>query len=226
MVFCPLCLAKGHFLEAVQGPDKREYRRCTNCKLIYTATKQQLSKTQEKKHVELHKNGIDNVNYVKYLNKAIEPALVYLNKDMKGLDYGSGPEPTLYKILTQMEFNCDKYDPIYAPKELTETFDYVFATECFEHFFLPAKELKQLKNIIKEDGYLIVMTDQYVDVPQFKTWAFAKDPTNVSFYHKQSFEFICKKYGFKIVFNDNDTIIILQRETAEKEELNVETSVI
>lgn len=216
MIFCPLCLSKSHTLEPVQGPDKREYRRCSKCKLIYTATKYQLSKAQEKKRYELHKNGIENSGYVKFLNKAIEPALSYLTSGMKGLDFGCGPSPTLSKILEQMNFTCDEYDPIFYPKEWTEAYDFIFATECFEHFFLPAKELQQLKQLLKEDGYLIIMTERYNDISQFKNWYYAKDPTHVSFYHQQTFDFICSKYGFKLLFTGNQSVVILQKENTEK----------
>lgn len=211
MIFCPLCLSKSHTLESVQGPDKREYRRCSNCKLIYTATKHQLSKAQEKKRYELHKNGIENAGYVKFLNKAIEPALPYFNNGMKGLDFGCGPVPTLSKILEKIGFTCDEYDPIFFPEVLKEPYDFIFATECFEHFFLPAKELQQIKQLLTSDGYLIIMTERYNDIPQFKSWYYAKDPTHVSFFHKQSFDFICKKYGFKLLFSDSKSVVILQK---------------
>lgn len=221
MIFCPLCLSKGHLLEPIQGPDKREYRRCGNCKLIYTETKYQLSKAREKKRYELHKNGVENTGYVKFLNKAIEPALPFLKKDMKGLDFGCGPVPTLSKILEQMDIQCGEYDPIFLPGELAVGYDFIFATECFEHFFLPAKELKQLNQLLKDDGYLIIMTERNKDINQFKTWYYAKDPTHVSFYHKQSFEFICRKYGFNLLFSDDKSVTILQKsgESSNKEKI-------
>lgn len=72
---------------------------------------------------------------------------------MKGLDYGCGPVPLLSKIIGQMDMECDEYDPIFSPvQQLEQQYDFIFATECFEHFFLPAKELKQLKGLLNEGG--------------------------------------------------------------------------
>lgn len=211
MIFCPLCLSKGFSLEIVQGPDKREYRKCGICKLIYTGTKFQLSKKQEKKRYEMHQNGIEDTGYVKFLNKAIEPALPYLTTDMTGLDYGCGPVPTLSKILMQLGFQCDEYDPLFSPNALQVHYDFIFATESFEHFFLPAKELKQLTKLLNEEGLLIIMTEHYTDTEQFRHWYYAKDRTHVSFYHKHSFDFICRKWGFTELFTDHKSVVVLQK---------------
>lgn len=98
-MICPMCLSKGSMLQPVQGPDKREYSLCFSCKLIFTSTRFQLTAVEQKKRYEKHRNGLQNTGYVKFLNRAIEPALSYLHTGMKGLDYGCGPVPTLSRLL-------------------------------------------------------------------------------------------------------------------------------
>jgi hypothetical protein len=215
MIICPLCLSKGHILENISGPDKRDYRRCTNCKLIYTSIKYQQSKTQQKKHADAHANGIENSAYVKFLETAIEPALPLLTKEHIGLDFGNGKDTTLSEILAGKEINCQPFSPLQATELTASEYDFVFSTEYFEHSFLPAKELKKIKGILKLGGYLIVLTALYKDTAQFKNWYYPKDPTRVSFFHKSSFDFICRKFGFELVSSDDTSVVILQKVTQE-----------
>jgi hypothetical protein len=219
MIICPLCLAKGHVLENVSGPDKREYRRCTNCKLIYTSIKYQQSKSQQKKHNEAHANGIDNAVYVKFLETAIEPALPYLENDHVGLDFGNGKDTTLSEMLADKGITCQPFNPLQASELMASEYDFVFSTEYFEHSFLPAKELKKIKGILKLGGYLIVLTALYKDTTQFKNWYYPKDPTRVSFFHSSSFDFICKKFGFTVVSSNDTSVVVLQKVAQENQDI-------
>ncbi|PKP02759.1 MAG: class I SAM-dependent methyltransferase [Bacteroidetes bacterium HGW-Bacteroidetes-9] len=211
MRICPLCTKPLGFKE-VQGPDARIYNHCEKCYLIFTATRFQPTKKEEEKRYLQHNNGIQHNGHVTFLNKAIKPALEYLKPGMKGLDYGCGPVPTLSRLLEQNGYTCDDYDPIFFPElDQDKQYDFIFATECFEHFFFPAKELQKIRRLLKEDGILVIMTEQWQNLEKFKTWYYAKDSTHVSFYHKRTFGFIANKSGMNTLFTDNNRVIIFQK---------------
>ena len=90
-------------------------------------------------------------------------------------------------------------------------YDYLFATECFEHFFRPADELQKLNRLLNPGGILVVMTQLWKDIEKFKSWRYAQDPTHVVFYHKETVEFICKNYAFTLLESHGNRVFILQK---------------
>lgn len=209
---CPLCLNKNSQLQTVAGPDHQEYHLCHICKLIFSPTQFHLGLQAERKRYETHQNGLHQKGYVDFLNRTIQPALLYLNSSMQGLDYGCGPGPTLSQLLGFQNIACEDYDPIFFPTELKPGYDFIFSTECFEHFYYPEKEISRLYNLLIDNGYLIIMTDPWETVEQFKTWYYAKDPTHVCFYHKTSFDYICKKFGFLSLPCNDARVFILPKQ--------------
>ncbi len=207
---CPLCFNKDSFTE-IKGPDERTYQKCPTCHLIFTEDRFRLSKKTEKARYETHNNGIHNEGYVKFLNQAIEPALPLLNQSMQGLDYGCGPMPTLSVILEQKGFACNDYDPFFFPDLAVKTYDYIFATESFEHFSYPAKEIQRIKHLLKSGGLLVVMTETWKTPEAFAKWYYAKDFTHVCFFHDLTFEFIAKDFGFELLESRNNRVKLLRK---------------
>jgi len=155
MESCPLCFTES-FQPQVQGPNGRLFHLCENCMLVFEGKGDRPNRNEEKERYLEHENSIHQEGYVNYLNQAIKPALNYLKQDARGLDYGCGPIPTLNKLLDLMGFTCEIYDPIFFPEYPLGTFDFIFATECFEHFFIPAHELQKLENLLKPGGILVL----------------------------------------------------------------------
>jgi hypothetical protein len=210
MVICPLCFNKESFT-VVDGPDSRAYRECRKCRLIFTETRNLPTGKSDKKRYLTHKNGIQYKGYVDFLNQAIEPALPFLNNDMQGLDFGCGPVPTLSEILDQEGFNCDNYDPIFFPEMPKKEYDFIFASECFEHFFFPAKEMQRIKNLLKPGGILIILTETWKSVEDFASWYYARDFTHVSFFHNHTFSYIAEKFGFEPMASFNGRVRLMQK---------------
>jgi hypothetical protein len=137
MEVCPLCYNESLQPE-VEGPGGLFFHLCENCKLVFEGKSNRPDWNEEKERYLKHDNGIQYEGYVKHLNQTIKPALKYLKPGFRGLDYGCGPVPTLNKLVEQKGFACEFYDPIFSPEYPLGTFDFIFATECFEHFFRPA----------------------------------------------------------------------------------------
>jgi len=145
------------------------------------------------------------------LNKAIEPAARFIRPGMRGLDYGSGPARTLAALLDRMGVACDSYDPLFFPDaDIARRYDFIFATECFEHFFFPSRELDRLLALMAKGASLIVMTSLWKSLDEFKNWSYARDFTHVSFYHAQTMDWIGGHYGLSKVFDDETRVVIFQ----------------
>ncbi|SHJ84743.1 Methyltransferase domain-containing protein [Tangfeifania diversioriginum] len=210
MEICPLCYTKS-FQPEIEGPQGRRLYLCENCKLVFEKRINRPERDVEKDRYLEHDNSINDKGYVQHLNRAIKPVLNYLKPDYQGLDYGCGPVPTLNRLLEKESYNCEFYDPIFFPEPPTGKFDFIFATECFEHFFRPADEMCKLSGLLKPEGILVVMTQPWKDTTKFKSWRYATDPTHVVFYNLETIEFISRNYGFTLLKNYRDRVFILQK---------------
>lgn len=206
---CRLCL--NNKMTIVSGIDSRNYYLCENCKLINVDTNDFINPNDEKKRYLSHNNGIEYAGYVNFLNRAITPALKYLNSNMVGLDYGCGYNPTLSKILSGHNIICEDYDPFFIKNEFKRKYDFIFSTEVFEHFYYPKEEIEKLINLLVNKGILIIMTERWKNLDQFKDWYYARDNSHVSFYNDATFNFIGITYGFAKIYDDKHQVIILRK---------------
>ncbi|MBX2954827.1 MAG: class I SAM-dependent methyltransferase [Cyclobacteriaceae bacterium] len=207
-MLCPLC-QHADSLIATQGADKRAYFRCPQCYLIFT--KQHLTRAEEEARYRTHQNGPQYDGHINFINRAITPALPYLNSTQRGLDYGCGPIPTLSVILKEKHgIACDDYDPIFYPESPSGKYDFIFSTECFEHFFSPKKEIARIKELLRPQGLLVVMSELWSDKTDLPTWYYFRDKTHVSFYHATTFDYIAGNFGFVQLPCADDRVIILK----------------
>lgn len=209
-MLCPLCNSEvsGEFAKT----PTRAYHKCENCNLIFTGENSFLSDYEEKKRYCYHQNSIEDNAYVKFLNQLAEPLYEFLPCSASGLDYGCGPGPVLAKLIEKRGFSCDLYDPCFFPElNSDKSYDFITATECFEHFFNPKKELKKIHNILKPSGILAIMTEFFASEKSFADWYYIKDPTHVCFYMAETFDFICNNFGYTLLFTDKRRIVILRK---------------
>jgi len=206
---CKLCLNRS--LKKAIGADERDYYLCTNCNLISVSSKHFLLDKMAKERYLSHKNGIEFKGYVDFLNRAIKPALKYLTKEMVGLDYGCGHNPTLSKILESHGINCEDYDPFFVKHELNKKYDFIFSTEVFEHFFNPKSEIEKIINLLKPNGILVVMTERWDEIEKFGNWYYTRDPSHVAFYNNETFDYISRVWKLARIYDDNKRLILLRK---------------
>lgn len=196
--------------EEVKGIDRRRYYLCCNCYLIFVDRSFHLPPEEEKKRYDTHNNSIDDQGYVSFLNRLIEPMLPYLDLSMRGLDYGCGPGPTLSKILEGEGIECENYDPFFLDRPLVPPYDFIFATECFEHFHYPGKEIGQICSLLRNGDYLGVMTELWTDLDDFADWYYLKNSTHVSFFHKKTLKFLKSKFGLDLLQSDDRRVALFK----------------
>lgn len=211
MNHCTLC--GGNALTPVlPGGDSRSYFHCQHCDLIFADRRFHLSRKEERDRYVLHRNDIGDKGYDNFLKKVITPCVSFLSREMVGLDYGCGPTPTLSRILTELGFVCHDYDPLFGFFPAQSSYDFIFATECFEHFFQPGEEVKNIDRLLKPGGYLGIMTERWKTLEGFETWYYKRDRTHVSFYHANTFSWVTRQFGYEVRYRDEGRVVILRKE--------------
>lgn len=205
---CPLCNSKktSFYLE-----DKfRQYFQCNICKLIYVSPEYYLSPTEEKERYDLHENNPTDIHYRKFLNRLFLPITKKIPSNAKGLDFGSGPGPTLSVMFEEAGYQMNIYDLFYANDKsvLKEKYDFITTTEVLEHLHNPEKEIQLLWSILKSNGYLGIMTKLVTNKEAFSKWHYKTDATHVCFFSKETFLWLADKFNAKIQFIHDDVILL------------------
>lgn len=170
-----------------------------------------MSPEEEKARYATHENSIENDGYVRFLNRVLHPMLPFLDKTMRGLDYGCGPGPTLSQLVRQHGIACEDYDPLFANGDLRPPYDFILSTECFEHFHNPSQDIHRLCSLLKPGGLLGIMTERWATLEQFAMWNYTTDPTHTSFYHDDTFTFLCNRFALELLWHDENRVMILRR---------------
>lgn len=199
-LLCPLC---NH--PASKEPllvHRRDYYQCEVCQLIYVPPWQHISPEEEKECYDYHENDSGDPHYRKFLSRLFQPMRSNLEPGMCGLDFGSGPGPTLSVMFEEVGFEMDIYDPFYAPdKSYRERqYDFISSSEVFEHLHSPGSVITELWNCLKPSGLLGVMTTFVTPEIQLKSWHYMTDPTHVCFYSKETFCWIADKLQAQVDF--------------------------
>ena len=158
-----------------------------------------------------HENSKHDDGYVSFLMQAITPALPFLDTQMVGLDYGCGPTPTLSHLMDDRGFNCENYDPIFFPILSDRLYDFIFSTECFEHFISPKSDITKVLSLLKPGGLLVVMTDTWTALEGFNQWYYTRDFTHVSFYHKNTFDYICLTFNLTLLSTMGTRVFVMRK---------------
>lgn len=205
---CPLC---NYDNDNMFYKDKiRSYYQCSNCKLIYVPTKDLLSPEVEKSRYDKHQNNPSDQNYRKFLNRMLKPMLEHISKGDNGLDFGSGPGPTLSLMFEESGYDMEIYDHFYAnnPAVLEKEYDFITTTEVAEHLHKPKVTLDKLWSILKSGGTLGIMTKLSTGVEDFPKWHYKNDDTHVCFFARESFEWLAKQWDADTEFIGNDVLLL------------------
>lgn len=207
---CPLCQSEGasEFYRARTRP----YFRCPTCTLVFVPALFHLTAREEKQRYELHQNNPEDDAYRAFLMKLGNPLMKHLEPGAHGLDYGSGPGPTLSLILIENGFPTTIYDPYFAddPAVLDKSYNFLTCTETVEHFRNPARHWQRMVDLVKPDGWMGIMTSLMVDDTDFTSWHYARDDTHIAFYSHSTVEWIADRYSLKMEII-GDSVILMKK---------------
>lgn len=181
---------------------KRQYFRCATCDLIFADPSTHLAVEDEKSIYAFHKNDPDDTRYRQFLSQLSAPMLEKITPGMHGLDFGSGPGPTLNLMLEQAGMTMSVYDIFYAPDQgqLDQQYDFVTCSEVVEHFYKPDQSWPELIRLVKPGGWLGVMTWLFTQdtTEDFRRWSYKGDLTHVSFYTPRTVQWIAEHFGLGV----------------------------
>ena len=195
---CPLC--KAIQVRAFDHAHQRDYFGCDVCRLVFLAPEQWLGFEDEIARYEAHENDPTDAGYRDFLSRVADPLVQLLQLGDMGLDYGSGPGPTLSLMLEEKGFPTANYDPVFAPDKtvLRRSYDFITCTETVEHFFYPEKEFDGFHHVLRPGGWLAVMTEVWSEDLALLDWSYARDPTHVCFYHVETMMWLAEHYGWQM----------------------------
>lgn len=205
---CPLC-EQSSTAEFFRDK-KRSYHQCSHCSLIFVPKQYFLSPKAEKAEYDLHENHPEDLAYRKFLSRLTDPLIARIDPNSSGLDFGSGPGPTLSRILEASLHTMTLYDHFYATKTdvLDGQYDFITATEVLEHFFTPRQTLSQILHCLKPGGWLGIMTKLSTGQVDFPTWHYKNDPTHVAFYSRETFDWIGNHWQLEVEIIGKDVVLL------------------
>ena len=201
---CPNCQSSECAIVPLkQSP--RVFLRCKECELLFVRSDYHISPQKERERYEQHHNNPLDVGYRAFLAQVVEPlckALRDLPGPHLGLDWGAGPGPTVPLMLAERGFSVDVYDPFFGPsRPAARSYTFIVATEVFEHFRVPSIEIPKVLSYLAVGGLLAVMTQPPPQTQEdLAQWFYLRDPTHVSFFTPNCFEWIARRYGLGIVY--------------------------
>lgn len=211
---CPLCMA-GPVVDFHRDA-RREYRRCRTCQLVFVPPRFHLPVNAEKAHYDLHENDPEDADYRQFLARVFAPLVEKLPPQARGLDFGSGPGPTLSIMFAEAGYPTAIYDPFYAPSRSVwqDEYDFVTATEVVEHLHRPRTDLERVWEVLKPGGWLGIMTKRVLNVAAFAGWHYKDDPTHVAFFSEATFRWLARHWSARLEIVSADVVLIQKSSSA------------
>ncbi|MDM8520076.1 class I SAM-dependent methyltransferase [Anaerolineales bacterium HSG6] len=209
---CPLCQ---NLLTQLYHEDRqRVYRQCLCCKLVFVPPAYHLSAQAEKAEYDLHQNSPHDMGYRRFLSRLFEPMQARLPAASVGLDFGSGPGPTLSEMFKEAGHTMQIYDIYYAKNHSVweHSYDFITSSEVVEHLHRPHEELQRLWTCLKPNGFLGIMTKLVIDQTAFASWHYKNDLTHVCFFSRPTFNWIGVQWGCEPEFVADDVTIFRKPE--------------
>lgn len=196
---CLICDSTELF--GIDHHSRRHYLDCHHCGAIFLSPSERLFPDAQRARYASHQNNIDDRGYREFLTPLREAILPHLLPGAKGLDFGCGPTRSLSQLFGERGYSVDDYDLFFFQDNtlLQKRYDFVTASEVFEHLEYPKEVFSLLQGILNPGGFLGVMTESFSDEMNFFDWYYAKDPTHVLFFRDQTWKYFEHVWSFKRV---------------------------
>lgn len=205
---CPLCRSEDS--ENYHADRTRPYLRCGRCRLVFVPERAWLKAGEEKAVYDLHRNDPHDEGYRRFLDRLCSPLSKRLGEAQHGLDFGCGPGPALPLMMEARGHRVERFDPIYRnnPAVLSLSYDFICATEVVEHLRSPGQTFSALFNMLKEGGWLGIMTKLVLNREAFGRWHYIRDLTHICFYSQETFEYLARRFNANMQIVDKDVILL------------------
>ena len=175
---------------------------------------QHLTVAEEKERYSHHHNAADNPGYRRYMTDISAEIGRIPVKEPSILDFGSGYDWVLTRVLREQGLHCEPYDPLYeiGMENLDRSFDIVILCETIEHFRNLKNELGLVRRVCKPGGYVLIHTRFYDKKEKVPDWWYAVDETHINFFNDYACAYMAKLMGRTLYYSNGKNIVILGRE--------------
>ena len=188
---------------------------CRACEFIFKDEEAIISHDKELKVYQQHNNTEENLGYVAMFQDFIDKTIAPHKEQIKtALDFGSGPNPVLAKILERNGFKTDHYDKFFSTEKVYEgkTYDLITSTEVLEHISDVQDVMALFAQHLNHGGYLSLMTQFHPnDQERYLNWWYRRDPTHIVFFSPKAFTVLAEQYGFTLRYHDDKKLVLLQK---------------
>jgi len=208
---CPLCLSSQ--TRPFYRNDLRDFLRCGQCHLVFVPAAFFLSLQDERACYDHHQNCPHDLRYRKFLSRLAEPLIERLTPGARGMDFGSGPGPTLSLMMAEAGHPTQIFDPYYHCDQAVwqDQYDFVTASEVVEHLHAPRADLKRCWDVLRPGGILAVMTKRVIENTEFASWHYKNDPTHVVFFSDETFRWVAADWHAQCDIIGTDVVLITKQ---------------
>ena len=210
---CPLC--NYNLTESFYRDSYREYLKCSNCDFVFVPKIYHLSENGERARYDSHNNNPEDDRYRNFLSQLLSPLQERIPKNASGLDFGSGPGPTLSLMLEECGYSVDLYDKFYAKNDIVfeKQYDFITASEVVEHLRQPFVELSRLMGLLKSNGVLAIMTQILTPQKDFEQWYYKNDPSHIGFFSEKALNCLAQKWQAELYVISERVVMFKKNET-------------
>jgi cyclopropane fatty-acyl-phospholipid synthase-like methyltransferase len=169
-----------------------------------------LTSYEEKEHYQNHQNNSSDSDYRAFVQPVTNAVLQYFNNQHIGLDFGSGKDAAVVAVLKERGYQIHAYDPFFLPNFNWEyqKFDFITATEVVEHLHHPLQTFEKLRDALKPNGKLFLMTELLQTETSFANWYYKNDPTHVTFYSVKTIQWLADYLGFSEIITQKRLVVL------------------
>lgn len=206
---CPLCGERGE--PSVAGDGRRDFLRCTACRLVFVAPHSRLTVDDELRRYALHNNTTADAGYVAYLSTVADAVQSLSGAASTVLDFGCGEHQVLSGLLTDRGIACSAYDPLYGigADALDRRYDVVVMCEVIEHLRDLSREVALIGRLVARNGFVVVRTQVCEETTDFRTWWYAQDPTHILFFTMPAIAEFSRRIGRGSVQQRGSDVFVL-----------------
>lgn len=189
------------------------YRRCANCKFLFTDSFDDWTTGQFKAHIYNDDYKLVDPDYAEARPLANASTIVQLwgaiKKETRVLDYGGGND-RLCAVLREAGFAAaETYDPM-VPEHAARPsgkFDLVTSFETFEHVPDPLTAVRSIVELAAEPGLIFFRTllqPADFDQQRLNWWYVAPRNGHISLFSRQSLALAWEQHGYKFASASED----------------------
>lgn len=167
-----------------------------------------LSVEQARTHYDQHEKDVYSEGHRRFLQRTVKPVLAHCPPPASGLDFGSGPAPTLATMLREYGYQMALYDECYAPQlsVFNSHYDVITTTEVLEHLQQPLLWLDRLWQCLLPGGLLVVQSKRVLSDEHLQGWHYLRDPTHIIFFRLATWQWLAQRWQAPVVICAQDVV--------------------